>query len=84
MYRASTISGQESFKTNSLTNDRSLKWSKLKEFADGNSNVVGIARERVEKIVGKEENAGYQHLKLFPQCFPKSLSQRLLKNRIQW
>ena len=28
--------------------------------------------ERVEKIVGKGENAGYQHFLLFPQCFQKA------------
>ena len=27
--------------------------------------------DRVENIVGKGENAGYQHLLLFQQCFPK-------------
>ena len=26
----------------------------------------------VESIVGKGENAGYQHFLLFPQCFKKS------------
>ena len=26
---------------------------------------------RVENIVGKGENAGYQHFLLFPQCFYK-------------
>ena len=25
----------------------------------------------MENIVGKGENAGYQHFLLFPQCFPK-------------
>ena len=25
----------------------------------------------VENILGKEENAGYQHFLLFPQCFQK-------------
>ena len=25
--------------------------------------------DRVENIVGKGENAGYQHFLLFPQCF---------------
>ena len=24
----------------------------------------------LETIVGEEENAGYQHFPLFPQCFP--------------
>ena len=27
---------------------------------------------RVENIVGKGENAGYQHFLLFPQCFEKA------------
>ena len=27
--------------------------------------------EREENIVGKGENAGYQHFLLFPQCFQK-------------
>ena len=26
----------------------------------------------LENIVGKGENAGYQHFRLFPQCFQKS------------
>ena len=26
---------------------------------------------RVENVVGKGENAGYQHFLLFPQCFQK-------------
>ena len=29
--------------------------------------------DRVENIVGKEENAGYQHFLLFHQCFQKGL-----------
>ena len=28
--------------------------------------------DRVENIVGKGENAGYQHFVLFPQCFQKA------------
>ena len=28
--------------------------------------------DKIEKIVGKEENAGYQHFLLFPQCFQKA------------
>ena len=35
--------------------------------------------DRVENIVGKGENAGYQHFLLFPQCFQKpSLSGKEL------
>ena len=34
----------------------------------------------IEKIVGKGENAGYQHFLLFPQCFQKSSFPGLLKS----
>ena len=37
-------------------------------------NVAGMMIylfDRVEDIVGKGENAGYQHFLLFPQCFQK-------------
>ena len=32
----------------------------------------------VENIVGKGENAGYQHFLLFPQCFQKASISRSL------
>ena len=32
-------------------------------------NVMELFFYRVENIVGKGENAGYQHFLLFPQCF---------------
>ena len=35
----------------------------------------------VENIVGKGENAGYQHFLLFPQCFQKSFSYGVVKGR---
>ena len=38
--------------------------------------------ERVENIVGKGENAGYQHFLLFPQCFQKASLSGLLKVRL--
>ena len=31
--------------------------------------------DSVENIVGKEENAGYQHFLLFPQCFKRCLPE---------
>ena len=40
--------------------------------------------ERVENIVGKGENAGYQHFLLFPQCFPKAFLSGSLKVWIVW
>ena len=46
--------------------------SKSKEIAGDNLNVVQITItvfNGVENIVGKGENAGYQHFLLFPQSF---------------
>ena len=40
--------------------------------------------ERLESIVVKGENAGLQHFLLFPQCFYKASSRRLLKVVIVW
>ena len=39
---------------------------------------------RVENIVEKGENAGYQHILLFPQCFQKTSFQGSLKVEIVW
>ena len=40
--------------------------------------------DREENIVGKGENAGYQHFLLFPQCFQKASYLGLLKVVIMW
>ena len=59
---------------NSLPNDKFLDWSKLRVFADDKINVIKKLKfvfAQVEKIVGKGENAGYQHFLLFRQCFQK-------------
>ena len=40
--------------------------------------------DRVENIVGKEENAGNQHFLLFPQCFQKLSPLGTLKHGIVW
>ena len=56
-------------KFNSLPNDRILDVTELKAFADDKINVAQMmisAFERVENILGKGENAGYQHFLLFP------------------
>ena len=53
---------------NSLPNDKILDWSKFKAFADDKINGVEqlkFALGRAKNIVGKEENAGYQHFFLF-------------------
>ena len=60
---------------NSLPIDKFLDRSKLKVFAEDNLKVVRMmiyVFDRVENIVGKGENASYQHFLLFPQCFQKS------------
>ena len=57
---------------NPLPDNKILDWSKLKAFADDKLNVtqnIKVVFHRIENIVGKEENAGYQHFLLFPQCF---------------
>ena len=40
--------------------------------------------DRVENIVGKGENAGYQYFLLSPQCFPKAFFSVSLKVGIVW
>ena len=57
---------------NSLPNDNFLDLSKLKAFTDDKFKVsekLKFVLGKVENIVGKGENAGYQHFLLFPQCF---------------
>ena len=59
---------------NSSPNEKILDWSKFKAFADDKIDVtqkLKFVLEMVENIVGKGENAGYQHFLLFPQCFQK-------------
>ena len=65
---------------NSLPNDKILDWSKLKAFAKDKINVtekLNLVLERVENVMGKDKNAGYQHF--FPQCFQKASYMGLLK-----
>ena len=38
----------------------------------------------IENIVGKGENAGYQHFLLFPQCFEKASFPDTSKGVIVW
>ena len=72
---------------NFLPNDKTLDWSNLKAFADDNLNMtqkLNFVVGRVENIVGKGENAGYQHFLLFPQCFQKFCAPGSLKVGIVW
>ena len=60
---------------NSLPKDKILDWSKQKAYADDQIKVIENLKFllwREENIVGKGENAGYQHFLLFPQCFEKA------------
>ena len=67
-----------------LPNDKILDWSKLKAFAENEhlAEKLKPVLERVENIVGKGENAGYQHFLLFPQCFQRPSLSGSLKVRI--
>ena len=64
---------------NLLPNDKFLVWSKFKELADDKISMtekeMKFVLESVENIVGKGENAGYQHFLLFLQCFHKASFQ---------
>ena len=76
-----------SSKFNSSLNDKISDWSKLRAFADDKINVIEKLKfllGRVENIAGKGENAGYQHFRLFPQCFQRVSFSRLLKVGIVW
>ena len=70
------------FSLNHLPDDKVLGLPKLKAFADDKLNVtqnIKFVFHRIENIVGKEENAGYQHFLLFPQCFQKVFSSSASK-----
>ena len=72
---------------NFLPNDKFLDWSKFKAFDDNKINATlqqMFFLGWVENIVGKGENAGYQHFLFFSQCFQKASFSGLLKVRITW
>ena len=57
---------------NSLPNNKILDNFKLKAYADDKNLTQRLEfMGQVENIVGKGENAGYQHFLLFPLCFQK-------------
>ena len=71
---------------NFLPNDTSLGMSKFKASTYnkfGVAEIMGLVFERVENIVGKVENSGYQHFLLFLLCFEKAYPG-LLKVWIVW
>ena len=72
---------------NPLPDNKISEWSKLRAFADDKLNVtenIKVVFRRIEKIVGKEENAGQQHFFLCPQCFQKGFSSSKSKVVIVW
>ena len=57
-----------------IPNNKSLDFSNLTALADGKTNdaeMMFYLSDRVENIVGKGENAGYQHFLLFSHFFSK-------------
>ena len=69
---------------NSLPHGKILDWSKLGAFADDKINAtekLTFVLGRIENIVEKGENAGYQ---LFPLCFQKAFLSKSLKVWIVW
>ena len=73
---------------NCLPNDKILDITEVKTFADDKINVAQMmisVFHRVENIVRKGENAGYQHFLLFQQYLPKaSFLEGSLKVGILW
>ena len=70
-----------------LPNDKILDRSELKRFADNKINEpekLKYVLGRIENMVGKGENAGYQHFLLFPPCFQKTPYAGLLEIGIVW
>ena len=62
---------------NTLPEDNLFGLPKLKAFVDDKLDVtenIKVVVHRIENIAGKEENAGYQHFLLFPQCLQKAFS----------
>ena len=62
------------FSYKALPKDKFSYWSKLKVSVDDKINVnekLKFVLGRVENIVRKGENAGYQHILLFPQCLQR-------------
>ena len=42
----------------------------------------GLTKNTFENIVGKGENAGYQHFLLFPQCFQPHQTEIMISNTL--
>ena len=72
---------------NPFPNNKILDLSSWKAFADDKMTVAKMmiyVFDRVENIVGKRENADFQHFLLFPQFVPKVLYTVSLKVIMVW
>ena len=70
-----------------LSGDKILASSKLKAFTDCKINLMQnliVFLGRVENMVGREENDGYQHFLPFRQRFQKVSFSGLLKVKTLW
>ena len=77
LFKYQPWNGKDFLDINSFPNDKILALTKLEALADDRFNVVCMmisVSDVQENIVGKGENAGYQHFLLFPQCFQKPFS----------
>ena len=66
-----------------LPHNKIVHWSILEVFADDNSNVakmINFVFGKREIIMGKGENAGYQHFLFFPQCITKCFFLGFIKS----
>ena len=72
---------------NSLPNNKILDQSNVKDLADNKLNItyeMNFVLGRLENILGKGENAGYQNFLLFQKCFQNASLSGSLKVRIVW
>ena len=71
-------------RVNPFPKEEILDKTKLKAFAEDklNKNDISVL-DRIGNIVGKGENAGYQHFLLFP-CFLKACLSGASKGAIVW
>ena len=72
---------------NPFPDNKNLTWSKLKVFAVDKINIILMiisVFDRIENIVGKGENAVYQHFLLFLQCFEKTSFPDRSKGAVVW
>ena len=65
-----------------FTKRQNFRPFQIESFCRRQNNMIlklKFVSERIENILGKRENAGYQHFLLFPKCFQKPPSLGSLK-----